>query len=222
MPFSSRSTSATEVERWPLSSGPRIALGFTTARRSVAFCSRARSQAARSAIVFERGYGLSPGRSGSVQSSSFRGRSGSGPAKLRTAATEEVTTTRFTPEPKAARSTRRVPSRAGTISSLGSLGCEAGKGEATCRTYSHPATASCHPSSLARSACTTDRPALESRWDSIIARSSCSRAGVAHGGPDLVPALQGLHRAPAAEIARGAGDEHCGGRLPVVHVPPSF
>ena len=50
------------------------------------------------------------------------------------AATEEVTTTRFTPASRPARRTRRVPSRAGTISSSGSFGCLGGNGEATCRT----------------------------------------------------------------------------------------
>jgi hypothetical protein len=48
-----------------------------------------------------------------------------------TAATEEVTTTRSTPASRLALKTRRVPSRAGTISSSGSFGCAGGKGEAT-------------------------------------------------------------------------------------------
>ena len=53
-PFISRSISSSENERSLLSAGPMIAPGLTTARRSVAPRSATRSQAARSAIVFER------------------------------------------------------------------------------------------------------------------------------------------------------------------------
>ena len=49
-------------------------------------------------------------------------------------ATDEVTTTRLAPASSAARRTRSVPSRAGTMSSSGSSGCFGGKGEATCST----------------------------------------------------------------------------------------
>jgi hypothetical protein len=50
------------------------------------------------------------------------------------AATEEVSTTRLTPAFWAARSTLRVPSRAGTMSSFSSLGKATGTGEAMCST----------------------------------------------------------------------------------------
>ena len=48
------------------------------------------------------------------------------------AATDEVITKRLTPAALAARKARSAPSRAGTISSLASLGTPMGKGEATC------------------------------------------------------------------------------------------
>ena len=50
---------------------------------------------------------------------------------FRTAATEEVRTIRSAPASSAARSTRNAPSRAGTMSSSGSRGCEVGNGDAT-------------------------------------------------------------------------------------------
>jgi hypothetical protein len=50
------------------------------------------------------------------------------------AANEEVSTTRFTPAARAARSTRSAPSRAGTINSFSSFGTATGMGEATCST----------------------------------------------------------------------------------------
>ena len=53
MPFSSRSTISSEKEWSSLRAGPRIAPGLTNATRSSAPSSRARSQAARSAIVFD-------------------------------------------------------------------------------------------------------------------------------------------------------------------------
>src|SRR4051794_33230525 len=62
-----------------------------------------------------------------------------------------------TPASRLALITRRAPSRAGTMSSSGSLGCSGGKGEATCSTPPQPATASAQPASAARSAATTVR-----------------------------------------------------------------
>lgn len=68
---------------------------------------------------------------------------------------EDVNTTRCTvPELAAVRRTRRVPSRAGTISSFASLGSAVGMGEATWSTYVHPATAVSHPLLWSRSAST--------------------------------------------------------------------
>ena len=113
-----------------------IAPGCTVTSRSSAPCSRMNSHAASSAIVFDLVYGVRWGFSGSVQSDSVSSRSGRAapsPA-LRTAATDEVTTTRFAPAARLARSTRSVPSRAGTISSSGSFGCAGGNGDATCST----------------------------------------------------------------------------------------
>ena len=133
IPFRSRSITCSENERSSLSTGPRIAPGLTTATRSSAPFSRARSQAARSATVFDRTYGESSSLARSVQSSSVR-LSESGLPLPATAATEEVMTIRSTPPSSAARSTRRVPSRAGTISSSGSFGWAGGNGEATWRT----------------------------------------------------------------------------------------
>ena len=113
-----------------------MAPGCTVTSRSSAPCARMCSHAASSAIVLERVYGVRCGLSGSVQSASVSFRSGETvPApRLRTAATDEVTTTRFTPAARLARSTRSVPSRAGAISSSGSLGCAGGNGDATCNT----------------------------------------------------------------------------------------
>ncbi len=54
IPFSSRSISCSENERSSLSAGPMIAPGLTTARRSFAPRFSTSSQAARSAIAFER------------------------------------------------------------------------------------------------------------------------------------------------------------------------
>ena len=91
-----------------------------------------------------------------------------------TAASEDVRTTRDTPASSAARSTRRVPSRAGTIRSFGSSGGAAGIGLATWWTYVHPATASAQPSSLVRSAAAMVRRSAEpgsARWG---ARSACN------------------------------------------------
>jgi len=79
----------------------------------------------------------------------LRGRGGSGRRAWAPCA-------RRRPVSRAARSTRNAPSRAGTISSSGSLGCVAGNGDATCSTYRHPSTAVAHPSSAVSSATTTE------------------------------------------------------------------
>jgi hypothetical protein len=72
-------------------------------------------------------------------------------------AAAEVITTRLTPARVAARSTRSVPSRAGTIRALGSPGVIPPSGEATWSTWSQPAMAASQPSSRVRSATKTVR-----------------------------------------------------------------
>src|SRR3954453_12448353 len=86
-------------------------------------------------------------------------------------------TIRSTPPSKLALITRRAPSRAGTMSSSGSLGCSGGNGETMCRTWLQPATASAQPLSALRSAATTARrsPASTPAW-STVARTAGSRA----------------------------------------------
>src|SRR4051812_21416843 len=82
-----------------------------------------------------------------------------------------------TPASRPALMTRRAPSRAGTMSSSGSLGCSAGNGEATCSTPPQPATASAQPASAPRSAATTVRRSPASTpARSTVARTAGSRA----------------------------------------------
>jgi hypothetical protein len=133
-----------------------IAPGLTVASRLLAPSSRASSHAAASAIVFDRVYGVRVVSAPSVQSASVYGACGVDAREEWIAASAEVRTTRSTPPSRAARSTRNAPSRAGTISSSGSLGCVAGNGDATCSTYRHPSTAAAHPSSAVSSAATTE------------------------------------------------------------------
>ncbi|KAJ9450110.1 hypothetical protein DIPPA_25692 [Diplonema papillatum] len=73
------------------------------------------------------------------------------------AAKEDVSTTRRTFAACAARSTRKVPSLAGAITSISSSGSRIGNGDATCSTNSHPAAASAQPASPVRSAAANDR-----------------------------------------------------------------
>ena len=79
----------------------------------------------------EREYGVRAVSLPSVQSASVYGAAAELARDGRTAAIEEVIAMRSTPASSAARTTRSAPSRAGTISSSGSLGCTAGNGEAT-------------------------------------------------------------------------------------------
>src|SRR3954464_1796297 len=82
-----------------------------------------------------------------------------------------------TPASRLALITRRAPSRAGTMSSSGSLGCSGGNGEATCSTPPQPATASAQPASAPRSAATTVRRSPASTpARSTVARTAGSRA----------------------------------------------
>src|SRR5262249_21613326 len=73
-------------------------------------------------------------------------------AFLLAAATDDVKTTRCTLDLMAASTTRRVPSRAGAMSSSGFLGWESVTGDATWRTKSHPLAAASHPASEVSSA----------------------------------------------------------------------
>ena len=68
-----------------------------------------------------------------------------------TAATEEVKTTFLTLFLEHASKTLKVPSTAGLIRTSSSLGTSNIKGEATCKTYSQPFTASSQPLSSSKS-----------------------------------------------------------------------
>ena len=133
--------------------------------------------------------------------------------RLRTAATDDVITIRSAPASRLSRSTRSAPSRAGTISSSGSLGCASGNGEATCSTYRHPQRPAPTPRrGGGRPARPQPPPGIELRGDVrphlVLARQ------VAHRRPDPVALPERFHDGPAAEKARPARDEH---RLPTVH-----
>ena len=89
------------------------------------------------------------------------------------AATDDVMTKRRTPADRAARSTRKAPSRAGTIRSSGFFTQFPGSGEATWATWLQPCRASAQPASCVRSAAKTLSRALSTASSS---RNCGSRA----------------------------------------------
>ena len=128
-------------------------------------------------------------------------------------------TIRSTPPASAARSTRRVPSRAGTISSSGSFGWAGGNGEATWRTWSQPSTARSQPSSRSRSAAKNVRAARPGRPRGRSRRGPPARdrgrgPWCGPGGRDAAARSRTSCRGTPSHRLRGHVFSAIGGRLP--------
>src|ERR1700756_5297391 len=163
-----------EVGRSGPRAGPKMPTGFTTDSPRPTDGSATKSHAARSASILLLTYGVtSP--VGSVQSVSSYG-SPDGFGLYPIAANEDVSTTRRAPASLAARNTRSVPSRAGTTRSSAFRGCCGGNGDATCSTYSQPATAGGHPSSIVRSAVTKNSCVVSAPARCSVVRTSGARS----------------------------------------------
>ena len=111
--------------------GPRTTTGLTTDSSSEPLSYAMNLHAARSASVLDFTY-ADTGLRWVDQFDSVNGVLRLVPVPM--AANEEVSTTRLTPASRAARRTRSVPSRAGTISSSSCFGALVGRGDAMCST----------------------------------------------------------------------------------------